>query len=110
MFPGVVFRKRVKLDILECLEGDTSTKVKENLLEEFLLFGGCHERDRFSLFPYPRSSPHAVCVRFDISGYLIVVHVRDVLNVKTAGCHISCYKHVKSFVPKLVCHPLTLRL
>ena len=107
---GMFLLKGRERHVAECLQRDTSSVIEKNLLEKFLFVGGRHERDRFAFLPGTRCAPHAVRIRFDISRYLVVIDMRDILDMQAAGSHIGSDKHIESFLAEVARDALTLRL
>ncbi len=63
------------LEIALLFQRDISAILEEDLLEQFFLLLGCHERYRFSLLPGAGGPSDAVGVRFHILRDLVVVNM-----------------------------------
>ena len=70
--------------VIDRLERNASLVIEQNLLEEFPLFIGCNQRNRFTLLACACSSADTMRVRFHVAGNLVVIHMRNVVDVQSA--------------------------
>ena len=75
-----------------------------------VLFPQMDKRDRYSFFPCTACTAAPVGIYFSIVGQAEVDNMRQVINIKSAGCNIGCNQQAEVSRPEFVHDCVALRL